>query len=72
MVDCRAVPARDYARSQPFIEAEAEIMRSARTILGTLCAALITLALIPVVASAIPRDVVLARGNVWVLEERPL
>ena len=46
-------------------------MRVSRSIFSALCAALITLALIPTIASAIPRDVVLSRGMVWVRMNTP-
>ena len=46
-------------------------MRISRSIFSALCAALITLALIPTIASAIPRDVVLSRGMVWVRMNTP-
>ncbi len=71
MLDCRAVPLGDHAPLQPFIEAEADVMRVTRSIFSALCAALITLALIPTIASAIPRDVVLSRGMVWVRANTP-
>ena len=46
-------------------------MSSSRRILSAFCAALITLVLIPTIASAIPRDEVVSRGNVWVQRKVP-
>ncbi len=46
-------------------------MPFARHISRILLGALLALALIPAIAGAIPRDVVLARGNVWVLKNTP-
>lgn len=46
-------------------------MPFARRISRILLGALLALALVPGIAGAIPRDIVLARGNVWVLKNTP-
>jgi len=46
-------------------------MPFARRISRILLGALLALALVPGIAGAIPRDVVLGRGNVWVLKNTP-